>query len=166
MKISRSRSSSTLSSSRPPASRAAASSRSASSSSDASNRARVRMPEIALKRPVETSQARGFGGNAIARPLLHRGGERVVQRLLRQLEVAEQADQGREHAAGIGAVDGVHRRPRLPDRVLAPVACHRLPLGCYWLNTMIGRTSMLPVLTEGIRDATWMASFRSLASIR
>jgi hypothetical protein len=31
---------------------------------------------------------------------------------------------------------------------------------------MIGRTSTLPVLAAGIRDATWMALFRPLASIR
>ena len=31
---------------------------------------------------------------------------------------------------------------------------------------MIGRTSMLPIRAEGILDATWIASFRSRASIR
>jgi hypothetical protein len=29
-----------------------------------------------------------------------------------------------------------------------------------------GRTSMLPVRVAGIRDATWMASFKSRASMR
>ncbi len=60
------------------------------------------------------------GGEAIARPLFDGGGERVVHRLLGEIEIAEQADQGGEHAAGIGPVDGVHRRPHLFDRVLAP----------------------------------------------
>ena len=59
-------------------------------------------------------------GNAVARPLLDRGRERVVHRLLGEIEIAEQADQGGEHAARLGAVDGVHRRPHLFDRVLAP----------------------------------------------
>ena len=35
-----------------------------------------------------------------------------------------------------------------------------------WLKSTTGRTSTLPIRTDGIRDATWMASFRSLASIR
>ena len=34
------------------------------------------------------------------------------------------------------------------------------------LNTSIGRTSTDPLRAEGIRDATWSASFRSRASIR
>ena len=33
-------------------------------------------------------------------------------------------------------------------------------------NSMIGRTSMLPMRDEGIFAATWIASFRSFASIR
>jgi len=36
--------------------------------------------------------------------------------------------------------------------------------GC--VNSMIGRTSTLPIRADGIFDATWMASFRSRASIR
>ena len=58
-----------------------------------------------MKRPVETSQARGLAGHAVARPLLERGRERVVQRLLGEVEVAEQADQRGEHAARLGAID-------------------------------------------------------------
>jgi hypothetical protein len=47
--------------------------------------------------------------HAFARPLLESGPERVVQRFLGDVEVAEQADQRREDAAGIGEIDGVHR---------------------------------------------------------
>src|SRR2546430_1548897 len=62
VKINRSRSSSTLSSSHCSASLVLDSSCLASSVSDASNRARRRMPSMALKRPVETSLARGLAG--------------------------------------------------------------------------------------------------------
>ena len=63
VKISRRRSSSTLSSSEPrDVVRSSASSRSASSPSDASNRARRRIASIALNRPAETSHARGLAG--------------------------------------------------------------------------------------------------------
>ena len=50
-----------------------------------------------------------IGGHAVARPLLQRRPEGVVQRLLGDVEVAEQADQRREHTAGVGEVDGIHR---------------------------------------------------------
>ena len=49
-----------------------------------------------------------LGGHAFGGPALHCGRERVVQRLLGQIEVAEQADQGGKNAARLGAVDGVH----------------------------------------------------------
>ena len=73
---------------------------------------------MALKRPAETSQARGIGGHAIARPLLERRGEGVVQRLLGEIEVAEQADQGREDAARLGAVDSVDHLARVDSHWL------------------------------------------------
>ena len=38
--------------------------------------------------------------------------------------------------------------------------------GGYGSSSLIGRTSMLPSRAGGILDATWMASLRSLASIR
>ena len=66
------------------------------------------MPSIALNRPADTSHARGLVGHAVARPLLDGGGERVVQRLLGEIEIAEQADQRGEDAARLGAIDGVH----------------------------------------------------------
>ena len=36
----------------------------------------------------------------------------------------------------------------------------------YGFNSLIGRTSMLPSRAGGIFEATWIASFKSLASIR
>src|SRR5882762_9511063 len=61
---------------------------------------------------LETSRGHeprsGIGRHAVARPLLERGPERVVQRLLGAIEVAEQADQRGQDAARLGAVDRVH----------------------------------------------------------
>ena len=50
-----------------------------------------------------------IGGHAVARPLLQRRPEGVVQRFLGDVEVAQQADQRGEHAARVGEVDGIHR---------------------------------------------------------
>ena len=46
-------------------------------------------------------------GDAVARPLLERRSESVVQRLLGEVEVAEQPDQRGEYAARFGTIDGV-----------------------------------------------------------
>src|SRR5207248_8553912 len=43
-------------------------------------------------------------------------------------------------------------------------ACQCRTLGQNWCS-WIGRTSIDPIFTDGIRDATWIASFRSVASI-
>ena len=51
----------------------------------------------------------GVGGNAVAWPLLERRPESVVQRFLSRVEVAEQPDERSEHAARVGEIDGVHR---------------------------------------------------------
>ena len=67
------------------------------------------MASIALNRPVETSHARGLSGTPSCGQLLHRGRERVVKRLLGEVEVAEQANQRGEDAARVGAVDSVYR---------------------------------------------------------
>ena len=61
-------------------------------SSIESKRAFRRMPSMALKRPVETSQARGFAGTSRG-PLLERRTGRIVQRLFGEVEVAEQPDE-------------------------------------------------------------------------
>src|SRR5262245_3476765 len=100
-------------------------------------------------------------GNAVARPLLDRRGKCVVDGLLGELEVSEQADQGGEDAARVGAVDGFDRRARLLGRVTAhgQALCGTLAI------SHTGRTSMLPCLAPGHLEPIWIASFRSLASI-
>ena len=45
----------------------------------------------------------GILGNPVRRPTLHRRREGVLKRLLGQIEVAEETDQGGEDAAGFGA---------------------------------------------------------------
>src|SRR5262249_166304 len=50
-----------------------------------------------------------IGRDAIARPLLQRCAKGIVQRLLGDIEVAEQPNQCGKDAARFGAVDGVHR---------------------------------------------------------
>ena len=67
------------------------------------------------------------GRNSALRPLLQRRGERVVQRLLGAIEVAEEADERGEHAAGLGAVDPLDRLPRRMRALLAhcPVTPNR-----------------------------------------
>ena len=55
--------------------------------------------------------------HAVARPLLERRAEGLVQRLLGQGEIAEQADQGGEHGAGLGAIHRVDGRARLRLRL-------------------------------------------------
>ncbi len=48
-----------------------------------------------------------IGRQALARPLLQRGPEGLVQRFLGEVEVAEQADQRRQYRARLAAVDGI-----------------------------------------------------------
>src|SRR5690606_38024340 len=46
-----------------------------------------------------------IGGDPVSGPLLERGGKSVVQRLLGEVEITEEADERREYAARVGAVD-------------------------------------------------------------
>ncbi len=48
-------------------------------------------------------------GNAVARPLLDGGLERVLHRLFGEIEIAEQADQRREDLARVAAIERRHR---------------------------------------------------------
>ena len=86
-------------------------------------------------------------GCTLDRPLLDRRRERILQRLLGEIEIAEETNQGREDTARLGAIDRL-------DRVYG------------WSNSITGRTSTVPCCAPGIRDATWTASFRSFALIR
>jgi hypothetical protein len=54
--------------------------------------------------------------DAVARPLLERCPEGVVERLLGRLEIAEQPDQGRQHTPGLGDIHRVHRFVNGVDR--------------------------------------------------
>ena len=85
-------------------------------SSIESNRERRRMPSMALKRPADTSQARGFAGTPSRRPLLERRPERVVQCFLGKIEIAKQADQCREDTARFRAIDGFRFLAHVLDR--------------------------------------------------
>jgi hypothetical protein len=62
-----------------------------------------------------------------------------VQCLLGQIEVADEANERRQDAARVRAVEGFDLTR---NRAVAQ------------LNTSMGRTSTLPVRAEGIRDAT------------
>ena len=59
----------------------------------------------------------GLGRDPVPRPLLDGRREGVLQRLLGEVEVAEEADQRGKDAPRFGAVDGVDRRARLLGRV-------------------------------------------------
>ena len=67
--------------------------------------ARRRNVSMALKRPAETSQARGLSGTPFSGPRLDRRDEGVVQRFLRKIEVTQQPDQSGEHPARLGTVE-------------------------------------------------------------
>ena len=79
--------------------------------------------------PARRNEPRaGIGRHAIPRPLLERGTERIVQRILGQLEVAEQPDQGRKDPPRLRAINGIHTLPHL----FGIVICHddsNLPIG-------------------------------------
>ena len=72
----------------------------------ASKRARRRITSIALKRPAETSHARGFAGTP-SPATAPAPKQRPREGLFRQVEIAEQPDQRGEDSPRIGAVDGV-----------------------------------------------------------
>ena len=58
-------------------------------------------------------------GHTVAGPLLDGGCKGIVHRLFGAIEIAEQADERREHAPRVGAVDGIHRLPRALARKIA-----------------------------------------------
>ena len=165
VKMSRSQSSSSDSSSSSGCAACRCSSPSAIDDRLASNRASRRSCVDRLE-PARRHEPRArVRRHAARRPLLQRRGERVVQRLLRTVEVAEQADERGEHATGLGAIDPLDRVPRVGRARLAHGHVRLTPAACS-MTSMIGRTSMLPVRAPGIFAAIWIASFRSLASSR
>ena len=64
---------------------------------------------MALKRPADTSQARGLAGTPSRGHCSTAAVNASCSASSAQIEVAEQADEGREHAARLGAVDRVDR---------------------------------------------------------
>ena len=64
-----------------------------------------RMRSMARLRPVATSQATGCSGDPVAGPPLGRDRERLLSGLLGEVDVAEEADQGREDAAPLAPED-------------------------------------------------------------
>ena len=55
--------------------------------------------------------------DAVARPLLERRAESIVQRLLGEIEVAEQPDQRGEDAARFGTIDRIGRGAHTLERI-------------------------------------------------
>ena len=145
VKIRASRSSGSVSTS----SSSAASARASSSAFRSSVRAR-RIRSIAALRATVWVQAPGRARNACAGPALERCRERVLHRVLGELEVAEDADQGREDTA-----------PLVPEDALELV----YPATSAVCSTT-GRTSIEPNRADGIRAAHWIASSIVSASIR
>ena len=145
VKISASRSSGRVSTS----SSSAASARASSSAFRSSVRAR-RIRSIAAFRATVWIQAPGRRGIPLRGQRLERLCERVLHRVLGELEVAEDTDQGREDAA-----------PLVPEDALELV----YPATSAVRSTT-GRTSIEPFRADGIRAAHWMASSIVSASIR
>ena len=74
---------------------------------------------IARLRAVRTIQAPGLSGSAVARPALERDHERVLDRLLGEVEVAEDADQGRDRPSRLAPEQAV-------DDLCGPAYARRL----------------------------------------
>ena len=105
-----------------------------------------------------TIHAAGLAGHAVARPALERDRERVLDRLLGAVEVAQRAG---EHG---------DRLPRLaPEQAVEDVGGRRSSgalrrLAPEGAKTMIGRTSTQPVEAPGILAAHLIASSMSATS--
>ncbi len=69
--------------------------------------------------PGGNEPAARIARHAIPRPLLHRGGEGIVQGLFRQIEIAKQADQCRKDTSRFGPIDGPKKLARLWVEILA-----------------------------------------------
>lgn len=95
--------------------------------------------------------------NAIAWPLLQRGGEGVLQRFLGTIEITQQADQRGQDPTRFAAVDRLDLRRRNGSSERHAQRCGS------WRK---GRTSTQPRLAGGIFAAMASASRWSAASIR
>ena len=73
-----------------------------------------------LEAPGRYQPGTGVGRQPLLGPLLERGAKGIVQALLGQVEVAEQADQRGKAAARLGAVDLLHLPAHCRRRGLLP----------------------------------------------
>lgn len=98
-------------------------------------------------------------GDAVARPLNERRFERGLQGILGEIHVSQGAHQAREHPPVVSA-------KAVSDFAL-DAHPGRVRFGCdYMSKIMIGRTSIVPVVADGIFAAIAVASSRFSASIR
>ena len=141
MNSSRSRSSWMSSSSVLPRASSWSSSRAASSPSAASNRARRRRRSIGLEATRGHQPRPRAGGNTVAWPALRRRGEGVLERLLGELEFAQQADERGQDPTRLLPIQGVDRRADVPGHVLGHDAERSRTRAS---TSKMGRTSMLP----------------------
>ena len=127
---------------------------------------------MARLRAVVVIQAPGLSGMPRCRPRLERGDERLLDRLLGEIEVAEDADEGRDRSPGLLAEQAIDDRAgsvrrhqgldRGPAQLAAAVAAGAsTPM---FGRSQIGRTSTQPCVAPGIRAARAIASSRSEAS--
>jgi hypothetical protein len=66
-------------------------------------------PVDGLEPPRGNQPRARIGRDALDRPLLDRCRERILQRLLGEIEIAEEADERRENPAGLGAINRLDR---------------------------------------------------------
>ena len=107
----------------------------------------------AVDRPVAGGRGDpgpGVRRHAVSRPALERDDVRVRNRLLGQVEVAQDANQGGDHPPVLVPEDAGNRVARVRAQPIS----------------RIGRISMWPVRAPGIRAAASIAASRSLALIR
>ena len=113
-----------------------------------------------LEAPGRNQPGERIGRHAVLRPL--RGGrdEGVVHRLLGAIEIAEQPDQRRQHAARMAAVDRL--QPRRPTPPAASPASRQSPMSIR-SSSCTGRTSIVPTWPWECRAASRTASLRVAA---
>ena len=98
--------------------------------------------------PILGRRAGWVGRLAVTWPHLAGDDDRLVERLLGEVDIAQPTHQCPEDRAGVGAIDpldGKHRQAVMPDM------------------STTGRTSMVPVRAPGILAAIAMARSRSAA---
>jgi hypothetical protein len=83
-------------------------------------RSEARAPHRPTPYRIETSTKGHAAGGRISRngpPLADGGRKGLLRRLLRQVEIADQPDQGSDNPAPIGAIDSFNRRGGVPKHI-------------------------------------------------